>query len=43
MENRKTDSDWRGGGKRIMGERRGKVKPKNMYKGPMDKVNGGEG
>ena len=27
-------------GKRIMGERRGRVKSRNMYKGPMDKDKG---
>ena len=26
-----------------MGERRGRVKSRNMYKGPMDKDNGGRG
>ena len=25
----------------IIGERRGRVKSRNMYKGPMDKANGG--
>ena len=29
-------------GRRIPGERRGRVKSRNMYKGPMDKNNGGE-
>ena len=32
----------RGHGEGIMGERRGRVKSGNMYKGPMDKDNGGD-
>ena len=34
-----TDSDQRGEGRGIMGERKGRVKSRNMYKGPMDKDN----
>ena len=34
-----TDSDQRGGERGIMGERRGSVWSKNMYKGPMDMDN----
>ena len=35
-----TNSGQRGGGRGIMGERRGRVKSRNMYKGPKDKDNG---
>ena len=28
-------------GRRVTGERKGRVKSRNMYKGPMDKGNGG--
>ena len=46
-----TNSDQRGGERGVSEERRGRVKSKNMYKGPMDKDNrlgvglnvGGEG
>ena len=31
-----------GWGRRITGERRGRVKSRNMYKGPIDKDNGWE-
>ena len=34
-----TDSDQRGEGKGIVGERRGRVKSRNMCEGPMDKDN----
>ena len=34
-----TDSDQRGGVSGIMGERWGRVKSRNMDKGPMDKDN----
>ena len=37
-----TDSNHRGGGRGITGERRGRVKSRNMYKGPIDKDNGWE-
>ena len=37
-----TDSDQRGGGRGLMGERWGRVKSRNMYKGHMNKENGGE-
>ena len=36
-----TDYDQKGVGREIVGERRGRVKSRNMYKGPMDKNNGG--
>ena len=36
------DSEPRGGERRVMGERRGRVKSRNMCKGPMDKDNRGE-
>ena len=36
-----TDSDWRGGERGITGERRGRVKFRNMYKGHIDKDNEG--
>ena len=38
-----TDSDLWGGGRRIMGERRGRVKSRNKSKGAMDRDNGGGG
>ena len=38
---KKTDSDQRCGGRGITSERRGRVKSRNMYKGPMDKDSGG--
>ena len=42
-ENKKqTDSDQRGGRRGIMVKRRGRGKSRNMYKGDMDKDNGGE-
>ena len=37
------DSDKRGRGRGIMGERRGRVKSRNKYKGPMDKDSKGKG
>ena len=37
-----TESDQRAEGKRIMVERRGRVKSRNMFKGPVNKDNGGE-
>ena len=37
-----TDNDQRGEGRGITGERWGRVKSRNMYKGPMDKAKGGE-
>ena len=38
---RTTDSDQRGVGRGMMGKRRGRVKSRNMYDGPMDKDNTG--
>ena len=38
-----TDSDQRGEGRAIMGERRGRVKSRNVYKGPTEKDNGAGG
>jgi hypothetical protein len=35
--NEQTDSNWRGGRKRVMGERRGWDKSRNVYKGRKDK------
>ena len=35
-----TDSDQRGGRRWVTGEGRGRVKSRNVYKGPMDKDNG---
>ena len=37
---KKINLTQRGGGREIMRERRGTVKSRNMYKGPMDKDNG---
>ena len=37
LKKEKTDSGQRGRGRGIMGKRRGRVKSRNMYKGPMDK------
>lgn len=37
---KKPDSNLRGMGRGIMGERSGRVNSRNMYKGPNDKDNG---
>ena len=37
-----TDSDQRGGGRELTGERRGRGKSRNVCTGPMDEANGGE-
>ena len=42
MEIKTNDSDQRGKGRGIMGKRRGRVKSRNMYKGHVNKDNGGE-
>ena len=38
-----SDSNQRGAGRGITGQRGGRVKSRNMYKGSMDKDNGGGG